>query len=143
MRDGCAEDKATLPILRKLHNLAAGRRDESLLTHKLFNIFSNKLSRPDVQSFSIGNRLSGMSRHFRNIALIDQFLNRYLIADFVEEVLLLADKPALSAIRRCRPTDKSDIGIDGQCPVKKCAIAPFSFGRHEMNLIHHHDIEWF
>ena len=75
------------------------------------------------------------------IPLLNHFLESRFIADLVQDVLRLADEPALEPEGRCRQPDHPDVRIDDLHIGQKGSVHTISLATDCMGLIYNHKIE--
>ena len=61
MCNRCAEDEARLALARLLDDLAASRRDQTILAHCLFDILGHELACADVKMVKVGVCNTGLA----------------------------------------------------------------------------------
>ena len=142
VRDRGAEDQTRLAVFRQLHDLSAGGIDEPVLAHQFLHVLGDELAGADVKPVGVGRMPPGLGRDVRDVATVDEFLDTDLVADLVEEVLRLADEPALRSVGRRRPADEPDMRVRLLRRFEEGAVASLSVGRHHVHLVDHDEVEW-
>ena len=141
MCNRCAEDEARLALARLLDDLAASRRDQTILAHCLFDILGHELACADVQMVKVGVCNTGLRSDLRDVPGINEILHVGLVGNLVEEVLGLADESTLCAERRRRPADHAEIRIPRLGRRQEGLVPTLAVGRNHMHLVHHNKVE--
>ena len=72
MFDARGEDQHRVPIARVLDDLAAGRLDQLVLVHHLFEFVRHELAGADVQLRRVGLFAAGLGHQGAEVAVADQ-----------------------------------------------------------------------
>ena len=139
--DARREDQHRLAILRVGDDLLAGRFDELVLVHQLFELVGHELAGADVQLFRVGLLSAGLGHQRAEISVADEFPHADLEADGVEDVLRPADHARFQAEWRGRKTDGSHPRIDHLGIGQELPIHPFAVRRDQVRLVDNDQVE--
>jgi len=135
------EDQACLPILGMLDDLCAGRLDERVLVHQLFDLAGDEFAGTDVQPADIDADQRVLGDQRREVAGHDQFPQADIAAHVVEQPVGPAQRPAGRPKRGGCGADEAQTGIDHAGLFEERAVHPFPFDGDAMRLVNDHQVE--
>ena len=93
------------------------------------------------RSVGVGLRLAGLGDQRAQETVADQLPDADLVADVVQESVRRADRARLQAERRGREPDDPQRRVDHLGVRQELAVHPLAFGRDQMGLVDHHQVE--
>ena len=129
------EDQDGFPVPCQVDDLPAGGKDELFRIHRGFDLVADELASADVEVAEISFGATGTGHERRQISLLNHLLQARFIADFIQQIVRLADKPAFESERRGRQTDKANTGIDALHRRQEGPVGSFPVWRYQMAFI--------